>query len=451
MVMKRIIFYLVICVGLITACSDDDSFTSSRTDLLTFSVDTVKMDTVFSNVGSRTYSFWVYNHSGSGIRIGTVRLRNGNQTGFRVNVDGSYLDNTLGSVANDFEVRGGDSICVFVELTAKENRQPQAQLVEDDLVFSLESGADQRVNLRSFAWDAIKVKDLVISRDTLVTSDKPLVVYGSGITIDSSAVLTLRNTTLYFHDKAGIAVRGTLMVENVVLRGDRLDHMFDYLPYDRVSGQWAGISFASSSRGNILENTQIRNAMTAVRLEAPAVLDTLQRRLTMNHCIVHNAKGDGIIANNSYIGLNYCQLTNTLGNCLTLLGGKAEVDHCTLAQFYPFNTTARGVALVLASSNGYEVYPTLRIDCKNTIVTGYADDQVMVYLADSATINYTFADCLLRTPAVEGDTVNFKRIQWETPSDSIQGKQHFAVVDERNLIYDFHLDSLSTAKGKGCY
>ena len=129
MVMKRIIFYLVICVGLITACSDDDSFTSSRSDLLTFSVDTVKMDTVFSNVGSRTYSFWVYNHSGSGIRIGTVRLRNGNQTGFRVNVDGSYLDNTLGSVANDFEVRGGDSICVFVELTAKENRQPQAQLV----------------------------------------------------------------------------------------------------------------------------------------------------------------------------------------------------------------------------------------------------------------------------------------------------------------------------------
>lgn len=171
----------------------------------------------------------------------------------------------------------------------------------------------------------------------------------------------------------------------------------------------------------------------------------------MSHCIVHNAKGDGIIANNSYIGLSYCQLTNTLGNCLTIFGGKAEVDHCTLAQFYPFNTTARGVALVLASSNGYEVYPTLRIDCKNSIVTGYADDQVMVYLADSATINYTFADCLLRTPAVEGDTVNFKRIQWETSSDSIQGKQHFAVVDERNLIYDFHLDSLSTAKGKGCY
>jgi hypothetical protein len=70
------------------------------------------MDTVFSNVASRTYSFWVFNRPGDGIRLNTVRLRNGNQTGFRVNVDGSYLDNTTGSVVNDLEVRKGDSLQV---------------------------------------------------------------------------------------------------------------------------------------------------------------------------------------------------------------------------------------------------------------------------------------------------------------------------------------------------
>ena len=64
---------------------------------------------------------------------------------------------------------------------------------------------------------------------------------------------------------------------------------------------------------------------------------------------------------------------------------------------------------------------------------------------------YKFIDCLLRTPAVENDTINFKRIQWETPKDSIQGKKHFVKIDETNLDYDFHLDSLSTAIGKGCY
>ena len=76
--MKQIGLLLAIMVFGLTACSDDDSFSTSRNHQLTFSVDTVKMDTVFSNVASRTYSFWVFNRSGDGIRLNTVRLRNGN-------------------------------------------------------------------------------------------------------------------------------------------------------------------------------------------------------------------------------------------------------------------------------------------------------------------------------------------------------------------------------------
>lgn len=442
--MKRIFLYLIIYIGIFTACSDDDSFTTSRNDLLTFSVDTVKMDTVFSNVGSRTYSFWVFNHGDDGIRIGTVRLRNGNQTGFRVNVDGTYLDNTLGSVANDFEVRGGDSICVFVELTARENNALQPQLVEDDLVFSLESGVEQRVNLRSYAWDAISLKDFEIDKDTLIETEKPIVVYGDGIKVDSGAVLTLRNTTLYFHDGAGLTVRGTLNTDHVVMRGDRLDHMFDYLPYDRVSGQWRGVSFQGPSASNRLTDTEIRNAMTAVALDSVAMDSTVQR-LTMTRCVVHNAKGNGIVAYGSNIGLYYCQVTNTLGDCLALYGGQADIDHCTLAQFYPFNAQ-RGAALRFVGGGD------LWLNCQNTIMTGYENDVVMASRNDTTHVfSYRFSGCLMRTPAVDNDTVNFKNIQWETASDSIQGKKHFVLIDERNLIYDFHLDSLSTAKGKGCY
>ena len=445
--MKRIFLYLIIIfIGVLTACSDDDSFTTSRSNLLTFSVDTVKMDTVFSTIGSSTYTFWVYNESGDGIRLNTVRLQNGNQTGFRVNVDGSYLDNQMGSVVNDLEVRKGDSIRVFVELTAAENHQEGPQPVEDDLIFTLESGIEQKIHLHSYAWDAHHIRDLVISRDTVIESVKPIVIYGEGIKVDSGAVLTVRNTTLYFHDGAGMAVRGTLKAENVVMRGDRLDHMFDYLPYDRVSGQWQGIVFEEPSTGNVLTDTQIRNAMTAVRLDSAAI-DTTAQRLTMTRCIVHNAKGEGIISVNSYIGLYYCQLTNTYGDCLAVYGGKADIDHCTLAQFYPF-AADRGFALVF--SGEYD----LKLECRNTIVTGYAADEVMLYRSENDStkvLEYHFSDCLLRTPAVEDDTLSFQRIQWETPEDSIQGKQHFVKIDETNLDYDFHLDSLSTAIGKGCY
>jgi hypothetical protein len=412
--------------------------------MLTFSVDTVKMDTVFSNVASSTYTFWVYNHSGDGIRLSTVRLKNGNQTGFRVNVDGSYLDNTLGSVVTDLEVRQGDSIRVFVELTAAETGLPEPQPVEDDLLFQLESGVQQRVHLQSHAWDALKVTNLAVSRDTVIESSQPIVLYGSGIRVDSGAVLTLRQTTLFFHDKAGIVVGGTLKAEKVTMRGDRLDHMFDYLPYDRVSGQWGGVTFLSSSTDNSLTDTEIRNASTAVSLDSAAINHDVPR-LTMTRCVVHNAKGNGIIASNSYIGLNYCQLTNTLGDCLALYGGKATIDHCTLAQFYPFNA-GRGAALRFVGSGD------MLLECTNSIVTGYDADVVMAQRNDTThTFQYRFSDCLLRTPEVKDDTISFKRVKWETPKDTIQGKQHFIVIDEKNLVYDFHLDSLSTAKGLGCY
>ena len=429
---------------MLAACSDDDSFTTNRGNLLTFSVDTVKMDTVFSTVGSSTYTFWVFNNSGDGIRLSTVRLNNGNQTGFRANVDGSYLDNTMGSVVTDLEVRKGDSIRVFVELTAPENHQQEPQLVEDALVFDLESGVEQRVVLSAHAWDAQPVNNMTISSDTLIESSKPVVVYGDGIKVDSGAVLTLRNTTLYFHDGAGLTVNGTLKAENVVMRGDRLDHMFDYLPYDRVSGQWQGLHFTASSQRNELTDTEIRNAMSAVVLDSAAI-DSTSQRLTMTRCVVHNAKGDGVVSHNSNIGLYQCQLTNTLGDCLAVYGGIADVDQCTMAQFYPFSAN-RGAAFRFINGDG------LMLLCTNTIVTGYDDDVVMGEVNDTTKVfAYYFDNCLLRTPVVEGDTVNFKRIQWETPKDSIQGKQHFVKIDEENLDYDFHLDSLSTAQGKGCY
>ena len=427
------------------ACSDDESYSTSTQDLLTFTADTLKMDTVFANVGSATYTFWAYNRTDKAIRLNTVRLRNGNQTGFRVNVDGSYLDNSLGAVATNLEVRKGDSLRVFVELTAPETNQLEPQMVVDDLVFQLESGAEQRVRLQAWAWDALKWTDRVISRDTTIDTRVPIIIYGSGLRVDSGAVLTLRGTTLYFHDRAGLDVYGRLKAEDCVMRGDRLDRMFDYLPYDRISGQWRGLWFARTSAGNTLSNTEIRNATTGICLADSAAMDKQQPRLWMSHCIVHNTKGPGLVSYRSYVELEYCQLTNTEGDCLAVYGGICAVDHCTLAQFYPFSAE-RGAALRF-ESNGDVAFV-----CTNSIVTGYEEDVVMGEQTDTTAVYaYLFRDCLLRTPKVENDTVGFQNIIWETPKDSIQGKQHFVRIDEKNLYYDFHLDSLSTAKGKGCY
>lgn len=447
MMMKRIFLFFAI-LAVLAACSDNDSFTTSPSARLTFSVDSVKMDTVFANVGSSTYSFWVFNHSSDGIRLSSVRLRSGNQTGFRVNVDGSYLDNALGSVVTGLEVRKGDSLRVFVELTAPEKGQDQAQLVEDDLVFTLESGVQQCVCLHAYAWDAIQWRNHVVSHDSLIESVKPIVIYG-GMKVDSAATLTIRNTTLFFHDQAGLDVYGQVKMEKTLLRGDRLDHMFDYLPYDRISGQWRGIHFYASSFNNVLTDTEIRNPEHGVVIDSAEVKPDTQR-LYMERCIIHNCKGAGLKAFNAYVGLLNCQLTNALDDCVAIYGGAAILDHCTIAQFYPFAVS--GAALRFSNYyNDYD-YPLLQFSCKNSIVTGYGDDVVMGEVRDTTVaFNYYFENCLLRTPEV-ADSTRFVDIQWEEPKDTTAGgKKHFVLIDEKNLRYDFRLDSLSTAKGKGCY
>ena len=446
--MKRIFFFLSV-VLLLVSCSDTDSFTTATSARLTFSADTVKLDTVFSSVGSSTYSFWAFNNNNDGIRIESVQLKKGNQTGFRVNVDGSYLDNTLGSVVSNLEVRKGDSIRVFVELTAPIGNSDIAHFVSDQLLFRLESGVEQQVVLQGCAWDAEMWRDKVFSSSTLIESKRPIVVYG-GIKVEKDVTLTMKNTQLFFHDQAGIDVYGTLVADRVLLRGDRLDHMFDYLPYDRVSGQWRGIHFYESSAANRFHLTEIRNATDAIVCDS-ARLGNDNQRLFMDSCIVHNSKGNGLRFFNAYVGLKDCQITNTGGDCIVAYGGAVVMDGCTLGQFYPF-IADRGVALRFYNAYEDKAYPLETLSCKNTILTGYADDELMgTQSKEDVAFNYYFENCLLRTPEVKDDTIHYKSILWENPKDEIQGKKHFKLIDEQNLIYDFHLDSLSTAKGLGCY
>lgn len=441
---------------LLSACTDDDSFSASKSNVLTFSNDTVSLDTVFSTVPTSTHTFWVYNHSGDGLRLSSVRLQRGNQSGYRVNVDGTYLDNTTGSVVSNLEVRKGDSLRVFVELTSPLNSADTPQLVEDNLVFTLESGVTQTVNLRAYSWDAELLSNVVVSHDSTITTSKPIVVYG-GITVDSTATLTIKApTNIYFHDGAGIDVYGKLNIYgndgtdgDVVLRGDRTDRMFTYLPYDRVSGQWKGIRLHSSSTDNVIRHADIHSSTYGIQIDS-AAYDSTAYRLSLTYSTIHNCKGTGLLSHNSNIFVSNCQITNTLGDCLAVYGGRALVVYCTLAQFYPFNGD-RGVALRFTNFKDDYSAPLHLFECYNSLITGYAEDEVMGEVKDSTVAyGYYFANCIMRTPVISDSTqlAAFSNVVMETPKDTIEGKKHFRLIDEDNLIYDFRLDSLSTARGK---
>lgn len=444
-------FFIVTLLLALVACSDDDDFSISPSNVLTFSQDTIRMDTVFSRVPTATKMFWVYNHSGSGIRCASIRLERGNQTGFRVNVDGMELGRSQGFQAGNIEIPKGDSIRVFVELTSTSTYKDDPQEIEDNIIFLLESGVEQRVNLNAWSWDADFLTNVTVSNDSVISTKKPTIIYG-GITIKEGATLTIgAGTTLYFHDKAGIDVYGTLKCEgtaseNVVLRGDRIDRMFDYLPYDGVSGQWRGLHFYESSYDNEINFADIHSACDAIVCDSS---DVSKLKLRLANSIIHNSQGYGLKTIHSVVSVENCQITNTLNDCVGIFGGVAVLNHCTIAQFYPFDSN-RGVALRFTNFYEESSLPLYNFQCLNSIVTGYADDVIMGEMNDSTiAYSYLFDHCLLRTPEMAEDTLRLRGVMWEDVEDTLSyGTKNFQLVDHQQLRYNFQLSSVSPAIGK---
>ena len=435
----------------LSSCDDAASFTTSRNALLSFSTDTLQFDTVISTVGSSTRQLVVYNRNADGLRIVSARLRGGSGTPFRVNVDGSYLEPESGARAYDFEVRTGDSIRVFAEVTMPENGQDEPVPVEDMLVFTLESGVEQEVVLSAVGQDAYLWRGKVVTSDTLLEAGRPIVVYDSLSVVEGVTLTMQPGVQLYFHDGANLWVHGRIVAEGtkeqpVVFRGDRTDRMFDYLPYDNTPSRWGGIRLKATSTDNRLEYVDIHSASYGIACDSSS---TEAVKLTMENSVIHNVGGEGL-------GLYHCralvsntQISNTLGHCVAVVGGWVEFVHCTLAQFYPWDAS-RGDALYLANQWLAMDYPLEHAHFRNCLVTGYAEDVVMGNLKeDDGEVDYYFGNCVLRTVAPADGDARFANVTYEETGGENAGQGQFRLFDTDNFLYDFRLKDTSVARDKG--
>ncbi len=410
--MKRFTIICALLAWLIVACTTDDNYTLSPTAAVSFSVDTLSLDTVFSTLPSSTRTCWLRNSGSSHIRLSNVALAGGSSSGFRVNIDGIYLCEDNDYSTAELEVRAGDSLRIFVEITPEETGVNTPQPISDALLITTEGGNTQELPLLAYAWDALILNSRELVMSGAFSTAKPIVIFGALI-VPEGLTLTLRaGTTLYIHDDAYIDIYGTLIAEGtesrpVTLRGYRLDNMLSYLPYDRVSGQWAGLWFNESSYDNRLTYTDIHSAFNGVVLLDSIVND--RTKLTLDHSRVHNSQGYGIAAFASNITANDCQFTNALYNCFYTDGGTVDLNNCTFAQYYPFDA-AREEALAYASASA-----PLTLNVRNSIIAGYADTQIA--MLDS-----------LYSQDVSIDTLN---VDITAPED------FFRTFDTTNFIYDF--------------
>ena len=415
--LRRLLLLLVLAVALFS-CRKETIFNTVNTKLR-FSEDTVYLDTVFTTIGSSTRLLKVYNTTEENILINRVYLGRGQSSFYRMNVNGTSTKDI-----KDVELRANDSIYIFVEVTA-DVMGANTLLYTDSILFET-GNVRQDVDLVTLAQDAyfhyptnvlvinqpepfpdIEIPYSVLPCNATWGTDKPHVVYGYAVVDSNCALNILAGAEVHFHSNSGLWVYrgGQLLIDAaeqgdynnpVIIQGDRLEPSYENIP-----GQWGGllggIFIQSGSTGNIINNTIIKNATTALRADST---DLSTPNLTLKNVQILNNSRVGL-----YGGFANIQAENLIvGNCgLHLfygLGGSYTFRHSTFANYWVSssrNTTSIALLNFFEDGIGNRYFRALNnAYFGNCIIYGNGLNEVGLGIDQSATFNYQFNTALLR-------------------------------------------------------
>ena len=331
---------------LVSSCQDDFDFITDGSVTLEFSSDTLRFDTVFTELGSATRSIKVYNPNQRPVRIGRVYLEDGEASSFRLNVDG-----IPGKAVENVEIFGQDSIYIFAEVTVDPDQPLSVSpFVIDERLIVETNDQVQSVVLEAWGQNANyfpsrfnKGVPVVLScnNGTITWDDpKPYVIYGE-VFVDSCTLNIPAGTEIYVHggiarnevfgtfndgilymlNNGRLVIRGT-QEDPVVIQGDRLEDVFAEEP-----GQWTGIILGPGSRNNIIEHTTIKNSIFGVYVDSTAALDLRSSQ-------IYNTSSSGLVGVRSTINAENCLIYNNLANSVQLVhGGDYNFDYCTIASY----------------------------------------------------------------------------------------------------------------------
>lgn len=472
-ILYGILFAALVASGLLGCFPDEFDFTTDTNAKLEFSLDTLRFDTVFTELGSATRPIKIYNRNDKAIRISNISLESGNETRFRMNVDG-----IPGNTQSDVEVLAEDSIYVFVEVTVNPDDPLSVSpfVIEDRIVFET-NGNTQYVHLEAWGQNAnyfpsrlnsgVQVRLSCGGGQVVWDDPKPYVIYGivaindcelvipagarvyvhGGVARDTSindmrdTFINVFNDGLLFIESGGkLTIKGTK--ENpVIIQGDRLEESF----LDDA-GQWNGIVIGRGSRGNVIEYATVRNSRFGILVDSTA-------QLTARNTQIYNTASSGLIGFHSTITAENCLIYNNGATSVLLtLGGDYDFTYCTLAS-YGVNASALGMSNFFCYTSDCSVAAQYRLNArfKNSIIFGSQNDEIELADArsgnDPLEFNIQFEDCIVKVrdllTANDGRYANFFENQC---MPCINGDRNAMLFVDANED-DYRLDTLSIAEG----
>jgi hypothetical protein len=453
--------FFVIFIGailLMIGCRRDEYFTGDKVDF-TFSVDTLRIDTVFTSVGSSTRIVKVYNNENEPILV-DLALKTPNNSFFRFNADG-----VKGPTVTNITIEGNDSIYVFVEVTVDPNKPDNISpyIIEDQIVIKANQTSKilyleawgQNANYLPSITKGGNIAYLSCDLGEVVWDDpRPYVIYGV-LFIDSCTVKLPPGTRVYVHggvvrNDIGIYNDGLIFVlkngrihslgtidRPVIIQGDRLEKEFE-----DVKSQWSGIRLFEESKGNIFTHTTIKNSIVGLRIDSLA-------DVTLSKCSIYNVGASSILARHATVKADNCLMHSCDGYALALtFGGDYTFDYCTVGNFEGSNESlVFNDFACLDPLCQVRLLHRLKAKFTNCIFTGSEDDEVAVGMAgDKANFEYSFQNCAFKIKELldPKDTFDFL-----THTDNcINLKFNDRVFNKQNEL-DFRLDTMSVLLGKG--
>ncbi|MET2985552.1 hypothetical protein [Aureibaculum conchae] len=428
--MMRLLYsILIVFVVLgITSCRKDFG-TIVSTGNLEFSADTLLLNRVFDDISSSTQSFKVYNRSDEAITIPQIKLGRGDNSFYRLNVDG-----IPGNFFENIDILANDSIYVFVEATVDFEQLKNTDFFYRDSIVFQSNANEQDVKLEALVLDVnlirpdraqqpdgsfiyetiilgqnsegelLGVKGTTLSGNTTFTNKKPYLIYGYVGVAENTTLTINAGATLYFHDNSGIIVEknATLKVngefENEVLfEDDRLEPEFE-----DVSGQWGTIWLRAGSKNNSINYTTIKNNIIGVLVDS---VGNTNPTLTIKNTQIYNTSNYGILGRETNIlGENLVVANSGQSTLACTIGGKYNFTHSTFANYW--NGGFRQFPSVLVNNfftyfdeGNNEIIETRDLKAANftnCIIDGNQDVEFLLDKIDGAEFNFNVKNCMLK-------------------------------------------------------
>ncbi len=442
-----------------TSCRKDFEYTESS-GRLSFSRDTVYLDTVFTNIGSSTYTLKVFNDTKKDILIPNISLRNGNESYYRLNVDG-----VAGKEFTNIPIYAEDSLFVFVETTIDITDNSLNELLYTDAILFDKEPFQQTVELVTLAKDAIflypqenKEESIVLYTDENgnpieikgfeladihlnFKNDKSYVIYGYAVIPKGKKLIIDPGTRVHFHQNSGILVQdeSSLIIngklssndnefeKEVIFEGDRLEPEFENIP-----GQWGAIWIGAGSKDNAINHLTIKNAKIGLYVEGQ--INAPEETLNIANSRIFNSAKYNIWASNANIVANNLVLGAAGNSSLKIEnGGTYSFSHATIANYWNkgFRFNASVEISNTSGTDESESFDLFLADFKNCIIDGNSSNEILLQKNDQNIFNYTFQNCFIK----------FNENQSSTNEDVLydfENKEHYLNITLNGNLDYFH-------------